>query len=113
MTTIPSHQWPLRKAAARRSMVSLCVISTMTLFGINLSQAQTTAATPPRTGDEAVVLDEFVVSGVRASMIRAQEIKQNASQVMDSIVAEDIGKLPDNTVADALQRVPGVQVSRN
>ena len=32
---------------------------------------------------------------------------------MDSIVAEDIGKLPDNTVADALQRVPGIQVGRN
>lgn len=58
------------------------------------------------------MLDEFVVTGVRASLINAQEIKQNNVQFVDSIVAQDIGKLPDNTVAEALQRVPGIQVAR-
>lgn len=56
--------------------------------------------------------DEIVVSGVRASLGSAQALKENASSVVDSIVAEDIGKLPDNTVSDALQRVTGVQVQR-
>ena len=59
-----------------------------------------------------MVLDAFQVTGVRASLISAQEIKQNSPQFVDSIVAEDIGKLPDNTVAEALQRVPGIQVGR-
>ncbi|MBW8911278.1 MAG: TonB-dependent receptor plug domain-containing protein, partial [Sphingomonas sp.] len=56
---------------------------------------------------------DIVVTGVRASLQGAQAIKRNASQVVDSIVAEDIGKLPDNTVSDALQRVTGIQVSRS
>src|SRR3546814_17884282 len=50
---------------------------------------------------------------MRSSLERAAEIKQNAVQVVDSIVAEDIGKLPDPTTAAALQRVPGVQVSND
>lgn len=55
-------------------------------------------------------LEEVVVVGLRASLEAAAEIKQNADQVVDSIVADDIGKFPDNTTAAALQRVPGVQV---
>jgi iron complex outermembrane receptor protein len=55
---------------------------------------------------------DIVVTGVRGSLASAQAIKRNAVQIVDSIVAEDIGKLPDNTVSDALQRVTGVQVTR-
>jgi iron complex outermembrane recepter protein len=75
--------------------------------------------TPPRPEekkekDEApVVLQTYVVTGLRASLASAQEIKREAVTLVDSIVAEDIGKLPDNTVADALQRVPGIQVARS
>ena len=53
---------------------------------------------------------ELVVTGIRQSLERAAAIKQNAVQVVDSIVAQDIGKFPDPTTAAALQRVPGVQV---
>jgi TonB-dependent receptor len=58
-------------------------------------------------------VETVVVTGVRASVQSAQDIKKNADQVVDSIVAEDIGKLPDNNVIEALQHVTGVQVSRN
>lgn len=68
--------------------------------------AQTQAPTNVAAGD----LEEVVVVGLRASLQAAAEIKQNADQVVDSIVADDIGKFPDNTTAAALQRVPGVQV---
>src|SRR3546814_3758739 len=44
---------------------------------------------------------------------RAADIKRESVQVVDAIVAQDIGKLPDPTTAAALQRVPGVQVSTN
>lgn len=54
-----------------------------------------------------------VVQGQRASLMKAQDLKRNAEQVVDSIVADDIGKLPDANVAEALQRISGVQVSRN
>ena len=73
----------------------------------------TTPATPAanQTGDSAQD-DAIIVTGIRASLQSAQARKENAIAVTDSIVAEDIGKLPDNTVSDALQRVTGVQVSR-
>lgn len=60
---------------------------------------------------ESTELGEIVVTGVRASMIKGLEIKRESTQIVDSIVAEDIGKLPDNNVVEALQRVPGVQVT--
>ncbi len=56
---------------------------------------------------------EVVVTGIRRSLERAAEIKQSAVQVVDSVVAQDIGKFPDPTTAAALQRVPGVQVVNN
>ncbi len=60
--------------------------------------------------DEQV--EEVIVSGQRASIQSAQDIKRNSGVVVDSIVAEDIGKLPDRSVTEALQRVPGVTVGR-
>jgi TonB-dependent receptor len=62
---------------------------------------------------KATQLSGVVVSTpLQASLQSAQSIKQNAKMVVDSIVAEDIGKLPDNSVADALQRITGVQVAQ-
>jgi len=66
--------------------------------------------------EEAVAADpaqpEIVVSGFRASLSSAQNIKRNADTVVDVITAEDIGALPDRSVAEALQRVPGVNIGR-
>jgi len=73
------------------------------------ASAGSTAQAAP---DPGAASKEIVVTGVRASLQSAQSIRRNSVQIVDSIVAEDIGKLPDNTVADALQRVTGVQVTR-
>jgi len=56
---------------------------------------------------------DIVVTGVRASLSSAQAIKRNSDQIVDSIVAEDIGKLPDRNVAEALQRITGIQIQRS
>jgi iron complex outermembrane recepter protein len=62
--------------------------------------------------DSGAELQEIVVtSSLLESLKNAQFIKQNSKMIVDSIVSEDIGKLPDNSVADALQRVTGVQVA--
>lgn len=58
-------------------------------------------------------VEEIVVTGVRAAQERAIDIKRNSAEVVDSISAEDIGKLPDATIADSLQRVTGVQIQRS
>lgn len=55
---------------------------------------------------------EIVVSGIRNSLQQAAQVKRDAPQVMDVITAEDVGKLPDANVAEALQRVTGVQITR-
>lgn len=84
------------------------------------SQPPVSANTPPtgqNTGSDvptpATAAQEVVVTGVRASLQSAESIKRNSDNVVDSIVAEDIGKFPDNSLADSLQRITGVQVFRN
>jgi TonB-dependent receptor len=79
------------------------------------AMAQTPEQAAPTTGDQADKPEpssaDIIVTGMRASLSSAQSIKRNAQQLVDSVIAEDIGKLPDNNVVEALQRVPGVQVS--
>ena len=55
---------------------------------------------------------EIVVTGFRGSLGSAQAIKRQSDSIVDTVVAEDIGKLPDNTGAEVLSRVPGVQITR-
>ncbi|MEC5194609.1 TonB-dependent receptor [Xanthomonas campestris] len=63
-------------------------------------------------GGSAVDLDTVEVRGVRASLIKSQVIKRDASQIVDSVSAEDIGALPDRSVTETLQRVSGVTIDR-
>lgn len=55
---------------------------------------------------------DIVVTGVRGSVEKAVTKKKNSKQIVDSVVAEDVGKLPDNNVPEALARVTGVQIDR-
>lgn len=70
------------------------------------------AGTQPPAGDETVNENEVVVTGIRQSLANAQSIKRNSDTVVDAITASDIGALPDRSVTEALQRVPGVSISR-
>lgn len=56
--------------------------------------------------------NEIIVSGLRRSLANAQNIKRDADTVVDAITAQDIGALPDRSVTEALQRVPGVAINR-
>lgn len=68
------------------------------------------------TAEQAPVEDEvtqdIVVTGLRASLKNSAQIKKNTMEIVDSITADDIGKLPDPNVAETLTRVPGVQAYR-
>ncbi|GLQ46024.1 TonB-dependent receptor [Dyella lipolytica] len=85
--------------------------------------APAAAAPDPKKGDakasgkdadkNAVTLATVSVSGVRASQIRAIDLKRDAPNIQDSITAENIGALPDTTITDSLQRVTGVQINRD
>src|SRR5688500_13684943 len=76
--------------------------------------AQTDDAVQTAAGaDQATTETEtIVVPGLRRSLRSAQNIKRNSEQIVDAIVAEDIGKLPDVAVSDTAARIPGVQVER-
>ena len=56
--------------------------------------------------------ETIVVTGYRASLEKALDLKRNALDASDSILAEDIGKFPDMNVSEALQRIPGVAINR-
>ena len=56
--------------------------------------------------------NQIVVTGIRASLENAMDIKRESSGVVDAISAEDIGKFPDTNLAESLQRVPGVSINR-
>jgi len=88
--------------------------STLAVFALFAAPAPAFAQQATSTADtgKAVELEKLTVTGVRASLESAQEIKQNSMPLVHSILAEDIGKFPNLTAADALQRVPGVQVGR-
>ncbi|MDO3382093.1 TonB-dependent receptor [Gilvimarinus algae] len=62
--------------------------------------------------DDMDMLEEVVVTGIRASLDRAMDIKRDASGVVDAISAEDIGKFPDTNLAESLQRITGVSIDR-
>ena len=71
------------------------------------SVANSTAIVPP--ADEKGTI---VVTGIRQSLANSQNIKRRSDTVVDAITAEDIGALPDRSVTEALQRVPGVAINR-
>lgn len=64
------------------------------------------------TAPQATQVDDIIVTGIRASLAQAADVKRESSQILDVITAEDVGKLPDANVAEALQRVTGVQITR-
>lgn len=65
----------------------------------------------PAQDDDARDVEEIVVTAQRQSILSAQEVKRDADQIVDSVVATDIGKLPDRSVTEALQRIPGVSIT--
>ena len=56
--------------------------------------------------------EDVVVTGFRQALTSSRNLKRNAVQVVDAVVAEDIGKLPDLAVSDTAARIPGLQVVR-
>jgi TonB-dependent receptor len=73
----------------------------------NPAPDQTTSRKPP-----PAELQEVVITGIRKSLETAQSIKKNSEQIVDSVTAQDIGALPDRSVSEALQRIPGVTLQR-
>lgn len=90
-----------RHRALTRTAIAIAVSGAIPMMAPTAAMAQANA------------LEEIVVTGIRSSIKRAQDIKRDASGVVDSIAAEDLGKFPDLNVAESLQRIPGVSIDRS
>jgi len=106
---------PQRSAKAAASALALIVGATTLPTAVS---AQDTAAPSSKPSDGPPVrateleLNEVVVTGFRASINSAVTLKKEDTGIVDTILAEDIGKFPDANLAESMQRVPGVALSR-
>jgi TonB-dependent receptor len=77
------------------------------LMAVSAPAYSQNAATPAKP-----VVEEVVVTGIRQQLETSQARKENAEEILDSITAADIGALPDRSVTEVLQRIPGVAIGR-
>ncbi|HEX8661999.1 MAG TPA: TonB-dependent receptor plug domain-containing protein, partial [Brevundimonas sp.] len=93
--------------ASSASAIAILAVS----FAPQMAAAQTAPADPVAQ-DEATEIDEVVVTGFRSSLQRALNIKRQEAGAVDAILAEDIADFPDQNLAEAIQRLPGVTIDR-
>ncbi len=96
-----------------RNVRALCVAgasATALMWGVAPAMAQDAA--DQTTGEDATVVDEIVVTGFRSSLQQALNVKRREAGAVDAILAEDIADFPDQNLAEAIQRLPGVTIER-
>ena len=86
------------------------IVPNLSLVAVALAQAFAGSAYAQQV--PAVDANTVIVTGIRASAQSSVAIKRNTMEVVDSITAEDIGKLPDSNVGETMTRIPGVQAYR-
>jgi TonB-dependent receptor len=97
---------------SRVAEVSILAIGAALSAPYAIAQEQDAAATNTAEAKSDSDLTEILVTGIRKALATSQEIKKESDTVVDSITASDIGAFPDKSVAEALQRVTGVTVTR-
>jgi iron complex outermembrane recepter protein len=101
----------------KRNLLSVALASA-TLMAAAGAHAQTAQEPAPAgdpandQGDEAVELDRVRVTGIRRGIENAIEVKQSSTSIVEAISAEDIGKLPDLSIAESIARLPGLTAQR-
>src|SRR3984885_13368031 len=115
MEKLMSHRVQKRaRRAARAAMMT--ATSLPAIFNCAPAAAQQTPAAPASTSQKAAAPDdlmEIVVTGYRQSLQSALDAKRQSIQPIESVVAEDIGKMPDQNVSESLQRLPGISINRS
>jgi len=96
----------------KKHKLSSAILAVVTsLSGVQHALAQ---EIQPTEADKAyaATLEEVVVQGIRGSLQRSMDVKRDSSGVVDAISSEDIGKFPDQNLAESLQRITGVSIDR-
>ena len=76
------------------------------------NQTEEDATTAKTKADDAKTLDKVTVTGIRGGIERAIDIKKDATSIVEAVSAEDIGKLPDVSIAESIARLPGLAAQR-
>lgn len=95
------NRWPLFK----KSLLAVCI-------GAASAHAPLNAQTNDEPAQETEATEVVEVRGQRQSLTVAQDIKRNSDTFVDAISAGELGALPDSSVVEALQRIPGVSIER-
>lgn len=95
-----------RSVLLRATPVAAAVAAVLASGG--MAQAQTTPAAPAAADSGSVV----TITGIRRGIESAISVKKNADQIVEAISAEDLGKLPDTSIAESISRLPGVAAQR-
>jgi iron complex outermembrane recepter protein len=107
---------PLRVPATATGLALVLALSGAAAYAQSQPSSQAAAGAQPAadpaagTDQSSTILQEVVVTGQRQAVATAQRIKQLSSQIVDSVVAADIGKLPDRSVTEVMQRIPGITI---
>src|ERR1700730_1790016 len=108
-----SHRREKRARQAARLALTTVFSSGALILAPALKAQQTATQSSSTTGEASKdSLQEVVVTGYRASLQSALDSKRKSELPIESVVAEDLGKMPDQNVAESLQRLPGVQIDR-
>lgn len=99
----------MRKINSSRTLLKVALIAGSALVAPTGAWAQDAAA----AADADAPADEIIVTGFRQSLQAALNVKKNSVGAVDAIVAEDIAKFPDQNLAESLQRIPGISISRD
>jgi iron complex outermembrane receptor protein len=98
----------------KRNLLSVALASA-TLLVATGAQAQVATQAPesePSRTDETTTLDSVVVTGIRAGIESSIETKRDSTSIVEAVSAEDIGKLPDVSIAESIARLPGLSAQR-
>ncbi|ESZ87713.1 MAG: TonB-denpendent receptor [Blastomonas sp. CACIA14H2] len=102
------------RRATGHSIFKAALLAGCALAATGTAQAQVAEGEQPTTvEDEAPAADEIVVTGFRQSLEAAINLKRTSVGAIDAIVAEDIAKFPDQNLAESLQRIPGISITRD
>ncbi len=107
-----SHRREKRVRQAARLALMTAVSFDASLMGHLAIAADPTQSTSQTTAQDSE-LTEITVTGYRQSLQTALDTKRDSNLPIESVAPEDIGKMPDNNVAESLQRLPGVQIDRS
>jgi TonB-dependent receptor len=95
-----------------RTSLRLGVSVLALVCGTALSAQVSPSAAPLPSASDAGSVEDVVISGIRSSLANAQAIKRNSATIVDAVTSADIGALPDRSVVESLQRIPGVTISK-